>query len=45
MSMTTEIRLEETFTPVKNPFYGKMVTKKLTLKRWATQIYQSKVLY
>lgn len=27
MSMTTEIRLEETFTLVKNPFYGKMVTK------------------
>ena len=24
MSMKTEIRLEETFTPVKNPFYGKI---------------------
>lgn len=32
MSMTTEIRLEETFTPVKNPFYGKMVTKKVYAK-------------
>lgn len=27
MNITAEIRLEETFTPVKNPFYGKMVTK------------------
>lgn len=32
MSMTTEIRLEETFTPVKNPFYGKMVTKNVYAK-------------
>lgn len=27
MNITAEIRLEETFTPVKNPFYGKTVTK------------------
>ena len=32
MSMKTEIRLEETFTPVKNPFYGKMVTKNVYVK-------------
>lgn len=32
MSMTNEIRLEETFTPVKNPFYGKMVTKNVYAK-------------
>lgn len=32
MSMKAEIRLEETFTPVKNPFYGKMVTKNVYAK-------------
>lgn len=32
MNITAEIRLEETFTPVKNPFYGKMVTKNVYVK-------------
>ena len=32
MNITAEIRLEETFTPVKNPFYGKMVTKNVYAK-------------
>ena len=32
MNITAEIRLEETFTPVINPFYGKMVTKNVYAK-------------
>ena len=32
MSITTEIRLEETFTSVKDPFYGKSVRKNVYAK-------------